>query len=58
MFEGSPVQTHKVEMVLPLQSTTGEQWRRLDRKLRNQVRKAEKSGLTVRHGGPELLDSF
>ncbi len=43
-----PVQTHKVEMVLPLQRTVDEQWRVLDRKLRNQVRKAEKSGLTVR----------
>jgi FemAB-related protein (PEP-CTERM system-associated) len=58
MFEGTPVQTHKVEMVLPLQSTVDEQWRQLDRKLRNQVRKAEKSGLTVRHAGSELLDRF
>ena len=58
MFERSPVQTHKVEMVLALQPTVDEQWRVLDRKLRNQVRKAEKSGLTVRRGGSELLDSF
>ena len=58
MFEGSPVQTHKVEMVLALQPTVDEQWRVLDRKLRNQVRKAEKSGLTVRRGGSELLDDF
>jgi len=58
MFESLPVQTHKVEMVLPLQPTVEEQWRVLDRKLRNQVRKAEKSGLTVARGGAELLDSF
>ena len=45
-------------MVLPLQPTVDEQWRVLDRKLRNQVRKAEKSGLTVQRGGAELLDSF
>ncbi|MEP7309750.1 MAG: FemAB family XrtA/PEP-CTERM system-associated protein [Acidobacteriota bacterium] len=58
MFERSPVQAHKVEMVLALQPTVDEQWRVLDRKLRNQIRKAEKSGLTVRRGGRELLDRF
>jgi FemAB-related protein (PEP-CTERM system-associated) len=58
VFEHLPVQTHKVEMILPLQRTVDEQWRVLDRKLRNQVRKAEKSGLTVSRGGAELLDSF
>ena len=31
---------------------------RLDRKARNQVRKAQKSDLTVERGGPELLDAF
>jgi FemAB-related protein (PEP-CTERM system-associated) len=58
MFEDLPVQSHKVEMVLPLQPTVDEQWRGLDRKVRNQVRKAEKSGLTVQRGGAELLDGF
>lgn len=58
MFPDLPVQTHKVEMVLTLQPTVDDQWRVLDRKLRNQVRKAEKSSLTVRTGGVELLDSF
>ena len=33
-------------------------WDGLDRKARNQVRKAQKSGLTYREGGPELLDAF
>lgn len=58
MFPRLPAQTHKVEMLLPLQATVDDQWRVLDRKLRNQVRKAEKSGLTVRSGGVELLESF
>ncbi len=33
-------------------------WDRIDRKARNQVRKAEKSGLTVTRGGAELLPEF
>lgn len=58
MFPGLSAQTHKVEMVLPLQAAVDDQWRVLDRKLRNQVRKAEKSGLTVQAGGVELLEAF
>jgi serine/alanine adding enzyme len=49
---------HKVAMVLDLRSSVEEQWSALDRKLRNQVRKAEKSNLTVEHGGVELVDRF
>lgn len=49
---------HKVTMTLPLQGTPDAQWQVIDRKLRNQVRKAEKSGLQVRHGGAELLPEF
>ena len=33
-------------------------WERLDRKVRNQIRKAEKSGLTVERGGGELVGDF
>ncbi len=33
-------------------------WKSFDAKARNQVRKAEKSGLTCRFGGKELLDEF
>ena len=33
-------------------------WERLDRKVRNQIRKAEKSELTVERGGAELLADF
>ena len=49
---------HKVAMVLPLAATVEQEWSRLDRKVRNQVRKGEKSGLTVAIGGPELVDEF
>lgn len=58
MFEALAVQTHKVAMVLPLQASVDDQWSALDRKLRNQVRKAEKSGLQAETGGAELLDTF
>jgi serine/alanine adding enzyme len=49
---------HKVAMELSLASTSEQQWQALDRKLRNQVRKAEKSGLTAEEGGIELLSAF
>ena len=49
---------HKVAMVLPLCETPEEEWNRLDRKVRNQVRKGEKSGLTVSIGASELVDEF
>jgi FemAB-related protein (PEP-CTERM system-associated) len=49
---------HKVTMLLPLADDPEEQWQGFNAKLRNQVRKAEKSGLTARLGGLELLDDF
>jgi FemAB-related protein (PEP-CTERM system-associated) len=49
---------HKVSMTLPLEATPDAQWQAIDRKLRNQVRKAEKSGLEVRSGGIELVPDF
>ena len=54
-FTDLPCKEHKVTMRLPLE--TG-MWDRIDRKARNQVRKAEKSGLTVVRGGVELLPEF
>ena len=54
-FNDLPCRQHKVTMRLPLQ--TG-MWDHIDRKARNQVRKAEKSGLTVMRGGAELLGDF
>lgn len=53
-----PVRQHKVGMSLRLVGDLGTAWTLLDRKVRNQVRKAEKSGLTERRGGLELLDGF
>jgi FemAB-related protein (PEP-CTERM system-associated) len=58
LFDTAPSLTHKVAMILPLRRTVDEQWTALDRKLRNQVRKGEKSGLTVRLGGVELAGQF
>jgi FemAB-related protein (PEP-CTERM system-associated) len=49
---------HKVAMTLPLRSRTEDQWQALDRKVRNQIRKGEKSGLSVTSGGAELIDGF
>src|SRR5205814_7191611 len=53
-----PARQHKVGMSLALEADASRAWDRLDRKVRNQVRKAEKSGLTARSGGAELLPSF
>jgi serine/alanine adding enzyme len=58
MFPRLQAKRHKVGMTLDLRPSVDDQWLALDRKLRNQVRKAEKSGLTVVHGGAELLDRF
>jgi serine/alanine adding enzyme len=49
---------HKVAMSLALADTSDAQWQRLDRKVRNQIRKGEKSELVVVSGGAELLDTF
>jgi len=49
---------YKVTMILDLEKTVDEQWAKLDKKIRNQVRKAEKSDLTTRQGKGELLDAF
>lgn len=53
-----PARTHKVAMVLPLGADEAAMWRGLNTKVRNQVRKAEKSGLRTVQGGRELLDDF
>ena len=50
--------SHKVAMTMPLEATSEQQWQRLDKKVRNQVRKAEKSGLQVQVGHVELLRPF
>jgi FemAB-related protein (PEP-CTERM system-associated) len=57
-FEELPCKQHKVAMTLSLPSSADEAWAGLDRKVRNQIRKAEKSGLVVESGGAELVDAF
>ena len=54
-FADLPCRQHKVTMRLKLGEGL---WDRLDRKVRNQVRKAQKSGLTAASGGAEFLADF
>lgn len=54
-FPSLPCKQHKVSMRLGLGDTL---WDGLDRKVRNQIRKAEKSGLVVERGGEELVGDF
>ncbi len=55
---GLPVKTHKVTMILDLEHDVDAQWSRFNPKLRNQIRKAQKSDLSVKIGSVELLDGF
>jgi FemAB-related protein (PEP-CTERM system-associated) len=48
----------KVHARLPLPATAGRLWDKLDGKVRNQVRKAQKNHLTADWGGEELLPEF
>jgi serine/alanine adding enzyme len=57
-FSSLASKRHKVAMELLLERSIDAQWDSLDRKLRNQVRKAEKSGLECVRGGVELLPTF
>lgn len=50
--------THKVNLVLPLPPDPDVLWRQLHAKVRNQVTKAQRSGLTVEFGGEEALEAF
>lgn len=52
------VRTDKVLMELPLPPSAELLWKSLDPKVRNQVRKGEKSSLTVSSGGRELVREF
>jgi FemAB-related protein (PEP-CTERM system-associated) len=49
---------HKVSMTLTLPSDSDRLWRQLDSSVRNQIRKAERAGLTVECGGADKLPSF
>ena len=54
-FPELPSKRHKVSMRLRV---TANMWDALDRKVRNQIRKAEKSGLVVERGGEALISDF
>jgi FemAB-related protein (PEP-CTERM system-associated) len=55
---GEGVRLDKVGMRLDIACGGAELWRSLSPKVRNQVRKAQKSGLEATVGGPEHLDEF
>jgi len=58
-LELSPhVRTDKVLMQLQLPETGEELWSDFTAKVRNQIRKGQKEGLTVESGGGEFLDDF
>lgn len=57
-IEDLPTRQHKVAMVLDLADDVEDQWKLLNGKVRNQIRKAKKSGLDFSIGGLDLLDSF
>lgn len=56
--EGLTLWTDKITMHLPLLDDPDAMWKNFDAKVRNQVRKAEKSNIVPRDGGVELLDEF
>lgn len=55
---GLHLRTDKVTFCIPLSPDPAESWKRLRPQIRNQIRKAEKAGLAVSAGGPEMLDDF
>jgi serine/alanine adding enzyme len=57
-FDSLAPKQHKVTMRLPLPGSADALWTALDRKVRNQVRKAEKHGLHVTVGGAEETPAF
>ena len=54
-FDHLPCKQHKVVMRLTIGAGL---WEQLDRKVRNQIRKAEKSNLKAVEGGLDLVDEF
>ena len=57
-FEDLPVRSNKVGVALDLPARAEVLWTALDRKVRNQVRKAQKDGLSVSAGDGVLLPEF
>jgi len=57
-FTGLPCRAHKLKLTRPLPPTPDALWSDVDRKVRNQVRKAQKDGLTAQRGDSELIADF
>jgi FemAB-related protein (PEP-CTERM system-associated) len=57
-FASLPCRAHKLKLTRPLPSTPEALWSAVDRKVRNQVRKAQKDGLTAQTGHSELISDF
>ena len=55
---GGRLADHKVNMTLPMPEDVDRLWRHMDKDVRNQIRKAERSGLTIESGGVERLAPF
>jgi serine/alanine adding enzyme len=53
-----PYRQTKIGFARPLPGVVDDLWKSIDRKVRNQVRKAQKEGLTVARGGAALIDEF
>jgi len=53
-----PFRQHKLQLTRELPATVDELWTRLDKKVRNLVRKAQKDSLTSETGGIELVQPF
>jgi len=53
-----PCRQHKLSMTMALAGSSEDIWVGLDRKVRNQVRKAQKANLVIESGGAELVDDF
>ena len=53
-----PPSLEKVTLIRSLPSDPDSLWRELDTKVRNQIRKAERSGISVETGRLDLLDEF
>ena len=57
-FAGLPSRAHKLKLTRLLPTTSEALWSAVDRKVRNQVRKAQKDGLTAQTGRAELIADF
>jgi serine/alanine adding enzyme len=57
-FQSLAWRQHKLGSTRQLPSTSDELWKESDRKVRNQVRKAQKEGLVAVKGGAELVREF